>query len=186
MQAFFAGRDLQAFIKANVPHPLQQWAAETGGLNSERGSESKGQWHEAWRRTVGFTLVRIQAWQRPKHAQQLFNRQCLKPRTARKKQTAISLAIWHRGQAGGRNQVRACNAIVIKTGRTAAPSGKLDGRHGIAQESQHEERGIHRPIAYNRVEQDTKIFTVSVSPPSHTIPPEAGRFIKHGNNVYKC
>jgi len=104
---------------------LQQWVAETGGLNSERGSESKGQWHEAWRRTVGFTLVRIQAWQRPKSALQLFYQQCLKPRTAGIKQTKLNQAVWHRGQAGGRNQVRACHKIVIKTGRTAAPSGKL-------------------------------------------------------------
>ena len=147
--AFVAGSDLQAFIKANVPHPLQQWAAETGGLNSERGSESKGQWHEAWRRTVGFILVRIQAWQLPKHAQPPFNRQCLKPRTARKKQTKINQGVWHRGQAGGRNQVRVCHRIVIKTGRTAAPSSKLDRRHGITQESQHEAREIYRPIAYN-------------------------------------
>jgi hypothetical protein len=168
LQAFFAESDLQAFIKANAPNPLQQWAAETGGLNSERGSTSKGQWYEAWRRTVGFTLVRIQAWQRPKHAHPPFNRQCLKPRTAREKKTKINQGVWHRGQAGGRNQVRACKANVIKTGRTAAPSGKLDRRHGITQESQHEERGIYRPIAYNVRGYEAKALLVKPSQTSQS------------------
>ena len=135
--AFAAGSDLPDNTKANIPHPLQQWAAETGGLNSERGSESKGQWHEAWRRTVGFTLVRIQAWQRPKHAHPPFLPTVPEATHCKEKATRNKprcLAPW---AAGGRNQVRACNAIEIKTGRTAAPSGKLDRRHGITQKSQH-------------------------------------------------